>query len=86
MPNQDSTNNTISDYKSALDWANNYTQKSGPDQRKDNSINIFWISIVVLLILLAAWWWWCNYKSKTTKLESVPDKLLEQPDSKITSK
>ena len=88
MPNQNSTNTTNSDYKSALDWANDYTQKSSPDQRKDNSINIFWISIVILLILLAAWWWWSNYKSKTPtiKSESVTDKLPEQSDIKIASK
>ena len=51
----------ISNYNSAAQWADKYSRN--PNGIDDNSINIFWISIIILLILVAAWWWWTNYRS-----------------------
>lgn len=61
--NSNSNSNSTSDYNSAAQWAKNYTKNS--TEKDNNSINIFWITIVLLLFALAAWWWWCNYRAPT---------------------
>jgi cytoskeletal protein RodZ len=55
--------NPYPDYRSAAQWAHNYTHNPNGNGTKDNSINIFWIVVVALLLALAVWWWWNNYRS-----------------------
>jgi nitric oxide reductase large subunit len=63
------------DLSSAVQWAKNYSQNSTDKNSKDNSISIFWITIVILLVALVAWWWWINY---------CPTTLANDPDNKAS--
>ena len=47
------TNPNVPDYTSAADWAQNYAKKSKDNNNgKDNSINIFWITIKICFYII----------------------------------
>lgn len=82
MSNQNGNLNPAPDYNAAAQWAKDYTQKPNGKDGNENSINIFWISIVLLLFALAAWWWWCNYRPSNPQLTEGPTKSSPMQDLK----
>jgi hypothetical protein len=64
-----STSNSGPDYNSAAQWAHNYITNSTDPNKRDNSINIFWIVFVLLLLALALWWWWSSNHPVTPSIK-----------------
>jgi hypothetical protein len=79
MTSTGNNSNPILDYKSAAQWAENYIKNPNGADSKNNSISIFWITIVILLLALTAWWWWCNYRPSNSvdKIEYTSSPLQD---------